>query len=150
AFDRGQMAVTIFRAKICDFDDLLQRPRAAHQFAIHRSDGRLVERSLVRFENVLVNFLFSCWRKDFRSLVVLDLADFAGELRTFVDQLEELKIEFVDLMSQTSHQSLGLCRRQLFVFARHKSLSHGRMSNAPFCRQSSWTRMPSQRFMTPK
>ena len=58
AFDGGEMAVTVFGAKICDLDDFLQRSGAADDLAEDGADGDLVKRSLVRFEDVLENFLF--------------------------------------------------------------------------------------------
>ena len=53
ALDGGQVAVTVFRAEICDLEDLLQGPRAADDLAEDGPDGVVVERPLVGFEDVL-------------------------------------------------------------------------------------------------
>ncbi len=75
-FDGGQMAITVFRAEISDFENLLQCPRAAHDLAKDGADGGFVERPLAGIQDVLEDLFFTGRVEDFRPLIVLDLADF--------------------------------------------------------------------------
>ena len=69
----------------------------------------VVERPLVGLQDVLEDFLFAGRRKDFRAVVVLDLADLGGEAGPFVDQLQDLQVELVDLGAQALQLSRRLC-----------------------------------------
>jgi hypothetical protein len=81
-----EMAVTINWAKVCDLEDLLQGPRAADDLAENRADRVLVQRALVGIDDVLEDFLFSNWRKDFRTVVVFDSADVGRQRGAFAHQ----------------------------------------------------------------
>ncbi len=62
ALDGGQMAITVFGAKISDFQYLLKCPRAAHDLAENGADGARVERPfifLVELQDVLQHFFFA-------------------------------------------------------------------------------------------
>ena len=109
ALDGGEMAVTVFRAEIGDLEHLLQGPRAAHDLAEDGADGGVVERSLVllvELQDVLQHFLLAGRREDLFAVVVLELADLRRDAGAFVDQLEDLQVEFVDLRAETAQGSL--------------------------------------------
>src|SRR5207244_1229212 len=103
ALDGRQVAVTVLRAEVCDLEDFLQGPRAAHQFAEDGPDRLAIERPLallVSLEDVLEDFLFPRRGEDLAAVIVLDAANVARQTRPLIDELEDLQVEFVDLVAQ--------------------------------------------------
>src|SRR5205807_6281577 len=90
ALDGSKMTVTIFRSKVGYLEHLLERPGAAHDFAENGADGGLIQGPFAGIEDVLKNFLFSCWGKDFRALIVLDFTDLGGQGSALVDEFQDL------------------------------------------------------------
>ena len=50
------------------------------------------------------DFFFARRRKDLAAVVVFDLADFRGEIGAYVDKLEYLQIELVDLGAEVAER----------------------------------------------
>jgi hypothetical protein len=128
AFDGRDVAKAILGAKIGDLEHLLQRARAAHDLAEDGPDGLRVERTLVGLEHVVQHFLFSCWGKDFRSVIVLEFADLGGDGGAFVDKLEDMQVQLVDLSAKVSQRggrprrcgAVGALGLPLHKHSRHK------------------------------
>jgi len=91
------VAVGEFRAETGDLEDFLKCPGAAHDLAVDRADGGVVERALVVLTDVLKDFFFPGRGKDFAAVLEFHFADFAGKLRPFVHQLENVEVVLVDL-----------------------------------------------------
>ena len=98
--DSCKMAEAVFGTEVRHLEHFLECPRSTHDFAENSPNGSRIEWAFVRFQHVVENFLFSCWRKDFRSVDVFDFADFARQTGSFVDKFQDLKIEFVHLIAE--------------------------------------------------
>ena len=124
----SQVTVREFRPEACDLHDFLQRPSPAHDLAVNGSDSCIVERPLVVLANVEENFLFPSWGEDLAAVFRFHTADFAGEVRSFVDELEDVQVEFVDLSAQGFERCQHLCRSRdvpVFGLAHHGRASAG-------------------------
>ena len=115
AFQRGEVAVGILRAKEGDSLHPLQGPAARDEFAEDAAQCRFVEWALAGLEDVAENFLFAGRVEDAAARFAFDRADFRGDGRTLVEGVEDLPIEFVDLLAECLQVGGTGCRYWLFL-----------------------------------
>ena len=93
ALDGGEMAVTVFRAEVCDAQHLLQGAGGGDDLAEdgpHRRRRQVAVVLVVDLDDVLQDFFLALRREDVVAGLVLVPADLGGEAGTFVDQFEDL------------------------------------------------------------
>ncbi len=99
------MAKAISRTEIGDFQYLLQRARGAHDLAEDGAHGLRWEGALVLVvdvQDILKDLFFAGGVEYFLALIVLDPADLRREAGTFANQIEDLKVQFIDTGSQVA------------------------------------------------
>ena len=77
--DRGEVTVTVFRSQVRDLLVLLDRTRAADEFAKDGLDRVGIERTTIRREDVREYFFFARRGEHVAALLHLDLPDLRGD-----------------------------------------------------------------------
>ena len=87
-------------AEKSDAQRLFQRERSAHEFPIHRLQASIGKWPLIELSDFFEDRFLPIGRINRRFVLLLDLADFDDDAGTFIEQINDLVIELIDLQSQ--------------------------------------------------
>src|SRR5207237_6344650 len=112
------------RPETGDFQDLLDRPAAADDFAIDGPDRGVVEWPFVVLQDVLKDLLFAAGGEYLTAAIAFQFTDLRREPGPLVDQLEDVEVELIDLRAKRLERGeRAICRSGMarLVLARHDS-----------------------------
>ncbi len=88
-----------FRAEISDLEVLLESEGGRHDLAVNGPDGFVGEPALVHFDQFAQQGVLAVGGIDLQALFFLDEADLVHEVGALREQVEELRIDGVNLVA---------------------------------------------------